>query len=174
MQPFRSRARRWGRTAWAMAALFASLPLASRLFLGVWGFDGAWQLACLLLLAGAYFHAVGRWRSPTIPDPASLLEQAGQLATAGHIERAIALLTTAIRQSPHLWQAFQYRAELHLQQGDPPALALADFSAAIQLAPREPHLYLLRAHAHTLLGDQDSSHQDSQQASALAAPHPTG
>jgi Flp pilus assembly protein TadD len=157
-----------------MALVFGSLPLASRLFLGVWGFDGAAEIACLLFLAGAYFHLVSRWRSPTIPDPATMLDQAGQLASAGRADRAIALLTKAIHQSPHLWQAFQYRGELRLPQQDGPALAVQDFSAAIQLAPHEPHLYILRARAHGLLGDQEASRQDYQQASRLAAPHPTG
>ena len=173
-RPLRARARSLSRTAWALALLFGSLPLASRLFLGVWGFDGAGEIACLLLILGAYFHMVSRWRSPTIPDAATLLEHAGQLAAAGRTDRAIALLTKAIHQSPHLWQAFQYRGELYLQQEEAPARAVQDFSAAIQLAPREPHLYLLRARAYSLLGDEASSRQDCQQASRLAAPHPAG
>jgi tetratricopeptide (TPR) repeat protein len=157
-----------------MALVFGSLPLASRLFLGVWGFDGAAEIACLLLILGAYFHIVSRWRSPTIPDPAAMLDQASQLASSGRIDRAIALLTRAIHQSPQFWQAFQHRGELHLQQEDSVPLALEDFSAAIHLAPREPQLYLLRAHTHRLLGDEASSQRDFDRASFLAAPHPTG
>jgi len=171
---YRSRLRQWSRTAWAMAILFGSLPLASRLFLGVWGFDGAAGIACLLLIAGGYFHLVSRRKSPAMQDPAAMLDQAGQLASAGRTDRAIAVLTKAIHQSPQFWQALQHRGELYLQQEDAVPLALDDFSAAIQLAPREPHLYLLRAHTHRLLGDEASSQRDFDQASFLAAPHPTG
>jgi tetratricopeptide (TPR) repeat protein len=157
-----------------MAFLFGSLPLAGRIFLGVWGFDGAAGIACLLLIAGAYLHLVSRRRAPAIPDPAAMLDRAGQLVSAGRIDRAIALLTKAIRQSPQFWQAYQVRGELYLQRGADVPGALADFSAAIKLAPREPHLYLLRARAHGILGDELSAQSDYRQASALASPHLTG
>jgi len=157
-----------------MAILFGSLPVASRLFLGVWGFDGAAGIACLLLIAGGYFHLVSRRKSPAMQDPAAMLDQAGQLAAAGRTDRAIAVLTKALHQSPQFWQALQHRGELYLQQEDAVPLALDDFSAAIKLAPREPHLYILRGNAHGLLGDDSAARSDYQQASALAAPHPTG
>jgi len=102
-----------------------------------------------------------------------MLDQAGQLVLSGRIDRAIAVLTKAIRQSPQFWQAFQYRGELYLQQGNALPLALDDFSAAIKLAPREAHLYLLRGHAHGLSGDDSSARRDYQEASELAAPRPT-
>jgi tetratricopeptide (TPR) repeat protein len=157
-----------------MALIFGSLPLASRLFLGVWGFDGAAEIACLLLLAAAYLHLAGRRKGASLPDPAAMLDQAGQLAAAGRIDRAIAVLTKTIRHSPQFWQAFQHRGELYLQQDGAVPQALEDFSAAIKLAPEEPHLYLLRGHAHRLLGDEASCQRDFDQASFLASPHPTG
>jgi tetratricopeptide (TPR) repeat protein len=148
-----NQARQWSRMAWAMAALFASMPAASKLFLGVWGFDGAAEIACLFLILGTYFHIMGRRRSRAIPDPASMLDQAIQLAVSGQIDEAIALLTETIRLNPQLWQAYQYRGELYLQQQLFDA-ALRDLNEAIRLAPWEPHLYILRGHAHSLL-DED-------------------
>src|ERR1017187_8115693 len=123
-----------------MALVFGSLPLASRIFLGGWGLDGAAQIGCLCLLAGIYFHIVSR-RFPAVPDPATILERAGERASAGRSDQAIALLTEGIRLSPQLWQAFQYRGELYLRQGAHEQAALQDFSEAIRLAPQEPHLY---------------------------------
>jgi tetratricopeptide (TPR) repeat protein len=137
--------------AWAMAFLFASMPVASKLFLGVWGFDGAAEIACLCLVLGTYFHIAGRRRSPAIPDPATMLDQAMQLALSGQTDEAIALLTETIRLSPQLWQAFQYRGELYLRQQSFDA-ALQDLNEAIRLAPEEPHLYILRGQVHSLLG----------------------
>ena len=136
--------------AWAMALLFASMPAASKLFLGVWGFDGAAEIACLCLILGTYFHIVGR-RRRAIPDPATMLDQALRLAWSGEIDEAIALLTETIRQSPQLWQAFQYRGELYLRQQRFDA-ALQDLNEAIRLAPEEPHLYILREQAQNLPG----------------------
>jgi tetratricopeptide (TPR) repeat protein len=133
-----------------MAALFASMPAASKLFLGVWGFDGAAEIACLCLILGTYFHIVGR-RRRAIPDPATMLDQALRLAWSGEIDEAIALLTETIRQSPQLWQAFQYRGELYLRQQRFDA-ALQDLNEAIRLAPEEPHLYILRGQAQNLPG----------------------
>jgi tetratricopeptide (TPR) repeat protein len=142
-------ARQWSRMAWAMAALFASMPAASKLFLGTWGFDGAAEIACLLLILGAYFHIMGRRRSRAIPDQASMLDQAIRLALSGQIDEAIALLTETIRLSPQLWQAHQYRGELYLRQQAFDA-ALRDLNEAIRLAPEEPHLYALRGQAQNL------------------------
>jgi tetratricopeptide (TPR) repeat protein len=150
-----------------MAVVFGSLPLAARLFLGGWGFDGAAEIACLCLIAAAYFHIVSR-RFPAIPDPATILEQAGEQAAAGRGDRAIALLTEGIRLSPQLWQAFQYRGELYLLQGERVDEALRDFSEAIRLAPGERHLYLLRGRAYGLLGDEASARTDYARAAALA------
>ena len=168
---YRSRARQWSHTAFAMAVVFGSLPLASRIFLGSWGFDGAAEIGCLCLLVGAYFHIVSR-RFSAVPDPATILERAGQRASAGRGDRAIALLTEGIRLSPQLWQAFQYRGELYLRQGGQMDAALQDFSEAIRLAPGEPHLYILRGHVHSLLGDESSARSDYARAAALAGEGP--
>ena len=153
-----------------MAVVFGSLPLASRIFLGGWGFDGSAEIGCLSLIVGVYFHIVSR-RFPAVPDPATILERAGERAFAGRSDQAIALLTEEIRLSPQLWQAFQYRGELYLRQEDVDA-ALRDFSEAIRLAPREPHLYLLRGNTYSLLGDESSSRSDLEQAAALAGENP--
>jgi Flp pilus assembly protein TadD len=154
-----------------MAAVFGSLPLASWIFLGGWGFDGAAEIACLCLIAGGYFHIVSR-RFPAIPDPATTLERAGERASEGRSEQAIALLTEEIRLSPQLWQAYQYRGELYLQQGGQVEAALRDFSEAIRLAPREPHLYGLRAYVYSLLGDEASARSDYARADELAGASP--
>src|ERR1039458_9037943 len=58
-----------------MAVVFGSLPLASRIFLGGWGFDGAAEIGCVCLLAGVYFHIVSR-RFPAVPDPAPIFHVA--------------------------------------------------------------------------------------------------
>ena len=150
-----------------MAVVFGSLPVASRIFLGGWGFDGSAEIGCLCLLAGAYFHIVSR-RFPAVPDPATLLERAGERAASGRGDRAIAVLTEGIRLSPQLWQALQYRGELYLLQGERAHAALQDFSEAIRLAPRERHLYLLRGRAYSLLGDESSAESDYARAAALA------
>ena len=134
-----------------MALLFASMPAASKLFLGVWGFDGAAEIACLFLILGTYFHIMGRRRSRAIPDPATMLDQAIHFASSGHVDAAVALLTETIRLNPQLWQAHQYRGELYLRQQSFDA-ALQDLDEAIRLAPEEQHLYALREQAHNLLG----------------------
>jgi len=143
-----------------MAALFASMPAASRLFLGVWGFDGAAEIACLCLILGTYLHIAGRRAGPPIPDPASMLDQAIQLASSGEIAPAIALLTETIRLNPRLWQAFQYRGELYLHQRSLDA-ALRDLNEAIRLAPEEPHLCILRGQAQSLLDESQSNRRQS-------------
>src|ERR1039457_52519 len=155
----RARARQWSRTAFAMAVVFGSLPLASRIFLGGWGFDGAAEIGCICLLAGVYFQIVSR-RFPAVPDPATILERAGERSSAGRSDQAIALLTEGIRLSPQLWQAFQYRGELYLRQEDQTDAAIDDFSEAIRLASGEAHLYVLRGRAYSLLGDETSSQSD--------------
>jgi cytochrome c-type biogenesis protein CcmH/NrfG len=134
-------ARQWSRAAWALALLFGSLPVVGRLVLGNWEFVSAGEIACLLLLIGAYFHVRSR-RYFTKPDPATLLDHAHRLAASGRADRALALLTKTIRQSPKLWQAYQYRGELRLRLGEF-SLAAEDFAEAIRLAPDEPHLHVL-------------------------------
>jgi cytochrome c-type biogenesis protein CcmH/NrfG len=141
--------RQWSRTAWALALVFGSFPIAGRIVLGDWEFAGAAEIACLLAMAGTYLHLRSRRRHATKPDPATLLDHAGQLAASDRMDRAVALLTRTIRQNPKLWQAYQYRGELHLRMGET-ALAARDFSEAIRLAPGEPHLHVLQAQADGL------------------------
>jgi tetratricopeptide (TPR) repeat protein len=162
-----ARARQWSRTAWAMALLFASLPVACRIFVGVWGFEGAFQVSCVCVVLGAFFYLRGRKSLPAAPDPATLLDRAIQLASLGETEEAMLLLTEAIRLSPRLWQAFQYRGELYLRQSGNWEQARQDLNQAIQLAPDEPYLYVLRAHAHAVLGDDLAARRDSDTASQL-------
>src|SRR5580698_2334859 len=100
-------ARQWSRAAWGLALLFGSLPVAGRLVLGTWEFTGAAEIACLLAMLGGYFHFRSR-RYSARPDPATLLDQANQLAANGRVDRAVALLTKTIGQNPKLWQAYQY------------------------------------------------------------------
>jgi len=138
----RSKARQWSRTAWAVAALFASLPLAGRVALGVWTFEAAWELAICLAIAGSYF-SIRSHRHRTVPDSATLLETAIRVAWEGRIDEAIGLLDESLRLSPRLWQALEYRGELHLRRTRP-ALALPDLDAALQLAGEQPHLVELR------------------------------
>jgi tetratricopeptide (TPR) repeat protein len=162
-----SRARQWSRAAGALALLFASLPLASRLFLGSWGFDGAREIACLCLVAAVYLYFAGRLRKPPIPDSATILGQAIRLAAAGQTVRAIALLDEALRLSPHLWQAREYRGQIRLADTNAAESALQDFAEAIRLAPDEPHLYILRSHVFTLLGRESSAQADLETAARL-------
>ncbi|HTS28264.1 MAG TPA: hypothetical protein VMH81_20465 [Bryobacteraceae bacterium] len=147
----RERARQWSRTAWVMALLFASLPITCRLFVGVWGFEDALGVAGLCLLIGTYLHFRSRRSSAAIPDAATLLDRAREQAVNGHIDRAILLLTEAIRLNRGLWQAFQYRGELKLLRPESVAGALDDFTEALRLAPGEPHLRVLRDEAERLL-----------------------
>jgi tetratricopeptide (TPR) repeat protein len=158
----------WSRAAFGIAAVFGSLPVASRILLGDWEFESAGGIACLCLAVGVYFRILDRRSFRAIPDPAAMLDQANQLASAGRTDRALARLTEAIRLSPRFWQAFQYRGELHLLH-QRPVDALRDFDEAIALAPNEPHLYILRAHVHQALGDESSSAQDLETASSLNA-----
>ena len=162
-----SRARQWCRAALALAFLFASLPVASKLFLGGWGFDGASGIACLCLLAAAYLHLAGRKSRPPIPDSATIMDKAIRLAASGETGRAIALLNEALRLSPRLWQAREYRGQMRLGEPDAAESALRDFTEAIRLAPDEPHLYILRSHVFTLLGRESSARADLETAARL-------
>jgi tetratricopeptide (TPR) repeat protein len=149
-----------------MALLFASLPVACRLFVGTWGFEDALGVSCLCLFLGAYFRILSRRSLPAVPDDATFLDRALQLALEGRTERSIVLLTEAINLNPRLWQAFQYRGELNLLQAETLRAALDDFTEAIRLAPGEPHLYVLRSQAHRLLGDEISAQADDEMAAS--------
>jgi tetratricopeptide (TPR) repeat protein len=157
----------WSRTAFAVALVFGSLPVASRVLLGDWEFESAAGIACLCAIAGVYFRIVDRRTFRALPDPAAMLDQANQLASAGRTDRAAARLTEAIRLSPRFWQAFQYRGELHLLHGRP-GDARHDFDQAIAIAPNEPHLYALRAQAHLALGDEPAGARDLETAGVLS------
>jgi len=137
--------------AGALGLLFANLPLAGKLFLGSWRFDGALAIACLCLIAAAYLYFVGREGWPSIPDSAAILDEAPRLAASGRPPGGLALLDEALRQSPRLWQAWEYRGQIHLGEPDATRSALQDFTEAIRLAPDEPHLYILRSHVFTRL-----------------------
>lgn len=165
---FRSRARQWSRAAWALAALFASLPLAGRILMGSWGFQGSGELAGLCLVAGTYLHFAAR-RHRVLPDDAATLERALQLAAAGETSEALRLLTETIRLTPSLWQAYQFRGQVYLQSRDCWDRAMEDFNQAIRRAPKEAHLYVLRAQLHSLLGDEASADRDYQSAARLRA-----
>jgi tetratricopeptide (TPR) repeat protein len=162
-----SRARQWRRAALALAFLFASLPLAGKLFLGSWRFDGALDIAGLCLVAAAYLYFVGRESRPPIADSAAILDEALQLAASGETGRALALLDEAVRLSPRLWQARQYRGQMRLEEPGAAELALKDFTEAIRLAPDEPQLYILRSYAFTLLGQDSSARADLEAAARL-------
>jgi tetratricopeptide (TPR) repeat protein len=158
----------WSRTAFGIALVFGSFPVAGRIFLGDWEFEAAAGIACLCAVAGIYFRILDRRAFRAIPDLAAMLDQANQFAAAGRTDRAMARLNAAIRLSPRFWQAFQYRGQLHLIQHEPDA-ALRDFDQAIELAPAEPHLYALRAQTHLALGNEASSIKDFETADSLGA-----
>jgi tetratricopeptide (TPR) repeat protein len=141
----RARWLQWSRTAFALAALFASFALTARRALGEWAFEGAGGFAGLWFAAGVYLFIRGRRLKPA-PDPAALLDEAIHLATAGDTARAIGVLNRAIAENPWFWQALQSRAEIRFHLGDVEQ-AVADFDAAIRLAPDEPHLRELREQA---------------------------
>jgi tetratricopeptide (TPR) repeat protein len=162
---FRSRAGQWSRAAWGLALLFATLPIASWLFLGGWGFAGAGELSAICFLLGWYLHIRSR-RALRVPDAAALLEKAIGLAASGQTEEAIALLTKTIRFNPSFWQAFQHRGSLYLGSHSTDR-AIEDFTAAIRLAPEEAHLYAMRGQALSLLGDDRAAQRDHETAAAL-------
>ncbi|MGP8245556.1 MAG: hypothetical protein ACLQVN_13680, partial [Bryobacteraceae bacterium] len=162
-----SRARQWCRAALALAFLFGSLPLAGKLFLGSGRFDGASGIACLCLVAAAYLYFAGRERRPPIPDSAAILGRAIRLAASGETGRGLALLDEALRLSPRLWQARQYRGEIRLAEPDAAESALEEFNQAIRLAPDEAHLYILRSHVLTLLGRDPEARADLEAAARL-------
>jgi tetratricopeptide (TPR) repeat protein len=164
-----SRARQWCRASLALALIFASLPLAGKLFLGSWRFDGALDMAGLCMLAAAYLYFVERDRRPQTPDSAVILGKALQLAAAGATGHGLALLDEALRLDPGLWQAWEYRGQIHLLEPGGTESALEDFTEAIRLAPDEPHLYILRGHVLKLLGQDSSAQADLEAAARLGS-----
>jgi tetratricopeptide (TPR) repeat protein len=148
----RGRTYRWSRTAFALAALFASFPIVGRLILGEWAFEGAGGIAGLWLIVGSYLYVRAR-RMAKVEDGAALLDEAIHLASSGDVGRALRVLDRAIRENPTLWQAYQYRGEMRLASGATDK-AIEDFEKAIEIAPEEPHLYELRNRAE---GNQEDS-----------------
>jgi tetratricopeptide (TPR) repeat protein len=136
------RYRQWSRTAFALAALFASFPIVGRIVLGEWAFEGSTGIAGLWLAVGAYLHVRSR-RVKAAPDPSAMLDEAVRRASIGETEGAVKMLDRAIRENPWFWQAYQCRGEIRFAAGDM-AGAIADFDEAIRLAPGEAHLRELR------------------------------
>ena len=136
--------------------LFASMPVAARIVLGAWAFQEAGAISVICFAIAAYLHLRSRGRMPTIPDSATLMDRASRLTASGRMAKAISVLTKALGLDRRLWQAFQYRAELRASQGDYRG-ALEDVSQAIRLAPREEHLYQLRARLYQAMGPDETS-----------------
>lgn len=163
----RSRMLEWARAAWGLAALFGSLPLASRILLGTWGFSEAAEIAFLCLAVGTYLEIRARRRNRALRDDAAALERALRLAAEGRNTDAITALSRALQVSPRLWQAYQYRGQLRLREPESWSDALADFNEAIRLAPKEAFLYALRGQTYEALGDESAARRDQQTALAL-------
>ena len=163
------RARQWCRAALALAVVFASLPLAAKVALGSWRFDDALDIAGLCLFAGGYFYFVGRDRRPQTLDSAVILDKALRFAARGATRRGLALLDEALQLDPTLWQAWEYRGQIHLAEPGGAESAFEDFTEAIRLAPEEAHLYILRSHASTMLGQEMSARADLDTAARLQA-----
>ncbi len=161
------RARQWRRAALALAVVFASLPMVGKVAFDSWRFDGALDLAGLCLFASVYFYFVGRDHRPETPDSALLLDKALQSAAMGATQRGLAILDQALRLDPSLWQAWEYRGRIHLAEPAGAEAAFEDFTKAIQLAPDEPHLYILRSQVLTLLGQETSARADLDAAARL-------
>ena len=143
------RVQQLSRTAMVLAGLFASFPIAGRLILGKWTFDGAAGLAGLFLVAAVYLHVRSR-RVHTAPDPSAMLDEAIHLIRTNRMDRALRILNRIIAENPWFWQAIHRRGEAHLARADASA-ALADFNEAIRLAPGEARLVEWRSRAEAML-----------------------
>jgi Tfp pilus assembly protein PilF len=163
---YRSETRKWSRTAVAIGVLFASMPAASRVFLGVWGFHQATGLSIICFTIAIYLYARSLGWKLGLPDGAALLDRAHRLESSGRVPKAISVLTQAIRLDPNLWQAHEYRGNLHARQGEY-SEALKDFTEAIRLAPHERHLYVIRARVYSNIGEDISAGQDYETARRL-------
>jgi tetratricopeptide (TPR) repeat protein len=98
-----------------------------------------------------------------------MLDEAIRLAASGDTGRGLAVLDEALRLSPRLWQARQYRGEIRLTEPEAAESALQEFTEAIRLAPGEAHLYILRSHVFALLGREDSARADLEAAARLGS-----
>jgi tetratricopeptide (TPR) repeat protein len=140
--------------------------VASRVFLGVWGFWQATGLSIICFTIAIYLYARSLGRKLGLPDGAMLLDRAHRLELSGKVPKAISVLTQAIRLDPNLWQAYEYRGHLRARQGEY-LEALNDFTEAIQLAPHERHLYLMRAQVYMNIGENIPAEQDYETAHRL-------
>jgi Flp pilus assembly protein TadD len=150
----------------AIGLLFASMPAASRILLGVWEFHEAMAISIICFAIAAYLYVVSRGRTLAIPDSAEMMDRARRLSASGKVATAISVLAKALCLDPKLWQAFQYRGQLRVSQGDYRG-ALQDFSDAIRLAPQERHLYFLRAQVYSMIGQETPAQHDYETASRL-------
>ena len=151
--------------ATAIGALFASLPVASRLLLGVWGFPEATGISIICFTVAIYLYARS-WGRRGIPDGAAMLDRAQRLVSSGKTPKAISILTQTIRLNPNLWQAYEYRGRLRIGEGNY-FEALQDLGEAIRLAPRERHLYFLRAQVYDNIGQNILARGDYETADRL-------
>src|SRR5438477_528691 len=85
----RSRTRQWSRTAFALAALFASFPLVARVLLGVWTFEGATGIAGMWLAIGVYLHIRSRRVKPAPDHPEIPLWAAGAPGSEGQTAKEV-------------------------------------------------------------------------------------
>ena len=150
----------------AIGLLFASMPVGAKILLGVWGFQEAAAISIICFAIATYLYLMSRGRMRTIPDGTEMMDRARRLAASGKMAKAIFVLTKTLRLDPKLWQAFQYRGELRVSQGDYRG-ALDDFSEAIRLAPHERHLYLLRAQVYSAMGQESPAQHDYETASRI-------
>jgi serine/threonine-protein kinase len=142
------------------------MPVAARIVLGVWAFQEAGAISITCFAIATYLHLRSRGRTPTTPDGAEMMDRAFRLTASGKMARAISILTKTLRLDRKLWQALQYRAQLRASQGDY-VRALEDLDEAIRIAPKERHLYLLRAHVYSAMGQESPAQQDYEAASRL-------
>jgi len=139
--------------------------MASRLFLGVWGFPEALGISGICFTVAIYLFVRSGGRV-VVPDGAAMLDRAQRFVTAGKVPRAISVLTRTIVLDPNFWQAHELRGRLRATQGEY-VEALKDFSEAIRLAPRERHLYFLRAQVYDHIGQNVLAQQDYEAAHRL-------
>lgn len=135
------------------------MPVAGRIVLGVWEFHGAAALGISCFAAAIYLYIKGRRRLVPLADGAALIDRARRLGASGKAPKAIAVLTEALSLDPKLWQALEYRAQLHLSRGDY-SKALDDLSGAIRVAPGERHLHLLWAETFRVARQEGHSIKD--------------
>lgn len=95
-----------------------------------------------------------------------MLDRAQRLVSSGKVPKAISVLTQTIRLNPNLWQAYEYRGRLRVREGDY-FEALQDLTEAIRLAPRERHLYFLRAQVYDSIGQNNLAQHDYETAYRL-------